>query len=253
MDLFKIDDGFKLTLMDLGIDSGEEDYQAEFSDLLSTDIPRFYGKGLAESADFEESDDDTLMSEFNLDDEETMEPTNSQVLRQVIADEDAISAPFDPVVADPTEGTLQPGLVVVVAPTEDFVPHRPARRVMPRNSINSGTIVPQPGDVTTGGGGAVNARHTHYMNQVKIHRPQYQENRVNSRSRLREIGSMVVAGVHNIGGRFLDWNYGPSPNSIEWFEMDDEQAIDKAMASLRDEIRKYPVPRAPVLPPEFRP
>jgi hypothetical protein len=135
-------------------------------------------------------------------------------------------------------------------------PMPPARRrIMPRNPVIYGTIIPAPGDVVEGIGERANRQNRFFMHQVRVFRSEYEAARTGPRrgDRLREIGMNVVTAVRDNGGRFLRWEDGPIENSIRWIEMSDQQARDKAMASLRDEIRRYRTPRAAVLPPEFRP
>jgi hypothetical protein len=147
------------------------------------------------------------------------------------------------------ESILQPlpGPILPPAP-------RARRRVMPRNPVVYGTIVPAPGDVVEGIGERANRQNQFFMHQVRVFRSDYEAARTGHRrgDRLREIGMMVVTAVRDNGGRFLRWENGPAEDSIRWIEMNDQQATDKAMASLRDEIRRYRTPRAVVLPPEFR-
>jgi hypothetical protein len=116
-------------------------------------------------------------------------------------------------------------------------------------SGHPGTIVPAPVDVLLGRGAMVRLHNRFFMDLVRSHRSEYQEARTNGHvSRLREIGKTVVAAVRDKGGRFLRPEFGAAATSIKWIELTDEQAAQKAMASLRDEIRGHRT-RAPVQTP----
>jgi hypothetical protein len=109
-----------------------------------------------------------------------------------------------------------------------------------------GETFPRPQDVIKGRGGKANVQNVILMRLTKLYRPYYEDaRRANDNGLKVKIGAAIVDEVLRCGGRFLQMHHDPTTDSCEWIEMSKKHAVAKAMATMRDEISRYPTPRAP--------
>jgi hypothetical protein len=256
-------------------DFSEEDYQAVLK-LLSSEDPEddqilSHDCSASERHEVVHSMQEAHLGAVDGDDSARLD-VNSKASFQVSAHADAGVVAFEGtaatfhlleevVVAGPNGSTLQDthqkepsGIAASVnAPVEEFKPLNPALQW--QDSVKAKTIAapsvrgetfPRPQDVIKGRGGKANVQNVILMRLIKAYRRYYEAaRRANDNGLKVKIGAAIVDEVLRCGGRFLQLQQDPATDSCEWIEMSKKHAVAKAMATMRDEISRYPTPRAP--------